>query len=570
MANIPITPSSPNAMDISAPSGIGQARFDQTNLPIAATTGLPPANTVQSIPTGTERNSPIGPAVFKWDKYQFMLNAYFSTGGFYDGTALVKSVIEKDDQWLERRSTCYYRNFVRPIIDATYTPVFSICAVRNIKINDVIDKTGESVPVWNAFIKNVDSKGHDIQLFIEKIVKYSRILGVSFVVMDNHPGDQIPEKTEDQIKDRKFPFVYMRLPQQVEPELLQVDEFGNITQIAFREKPEIVIDPLTKQKKEESRWKLWTKNYSAFYRKNDKHEFEMIPGSEIVYNFNQVPVLAVYSSEIEDDTFLPHPTYYDIARCNWALFNIDSAQMRLIRSQMFAMLCMPKVEGSLAASPLNGVELPTSTPEATYPLPFYLAPPTGPYAELGNTVNAIKEDLYRLANQHGVAGTQGVSKAASGISKAYDFQANNWVLKKSAQMAKATEEKIAELYQLYVPSEKFNYTAEYEDNYEPDSVDDNIKSTSEYLALDAGVKARTAALKQATACFFRGIDEDELQVILDDIEQSETDKAALPTEEELATEVQANANDDAMRFLQDSGKVPSQRLAFKKKEIIAA
>jgi hypothetical protein len=569
MANLPITPSAPNAMDMLAPSGVGQARFDQTNMPLAATLGLSPGNTVQSIPTGTERNSPIGPAIFKWDKYNFMLNAYYGTGGFYDGTSIVKSTIEKDDQYLERRSTAYYRNFVRPIIDAMYTPVFSIEAAREVKVNDTIDKDGKLVPVFTAFMKNVDAKGNCLQLFSEKIIRYSRILGISFIVMDNHPAEAIPVKTEEQINARKFPYVYMRLPQQVEPELLQLDEFGNIMQIGFREKPEVTINPITKQRTEDPRWKVWTSMFSVLYKMNDKKELEMIPGTEVFHNLNRVPVQPICSSEVEDDNFLPHPSYYDIAKCNWALYNFDSARTRLTRSQMFAMLCMPKTEGSVAATPLSGIELPTNTPEFSYPLPFYLAPPVGPYAEVGNMERDLKEDLYRLADQHGVSGVQGVNKAASGVSKSYDFQANNWVLKKSAQMAQLCEGKIAELFQLYVPSEKFEFKAQYEDNYNPGSTPDELDGAANYLNLPGlGKVAKKEALKKASIKYFEGLDDDTMQEIIDDIENTvDNENEKLPSEEEMAAQASANTNDDVMNFLKDGGKIPNQKnLPFKKKE----
>lgn len=246
-----------------APSGIRTSAGAQGNNPISVALGAPQQG--QSAQSFTQQNTQPGPPIYQWDVYDFMLNAYFAQGGFHDGSALVKSEVEKDKQYAERRANSYYKNYVRPIIDATYIPVFSKPVKRQTLVNGKDDLEGKTVPIWGEFKKNIDNRGTSLEKFSNLIVRYARILGVSFVVMDNFP--QAPELVQDAIKNRKFPFTAMRLPQQVEVDLLILDDFLQLEQIGFKEKSVKVGDNM------EPRWKLWTKDYSCMMTKDKDSKF---------------------------------------------------------------------------------------------------------------------------------------------------------------------------------------------------------------------------------------------------------------------------------------------------------
>jgi hypothetical protein len=550
---------------VNSPSGI-RTGSSQGNSPISAQLGAPSSQ--NQAPTYTSQNTQPGPPIYQWDNYDFMLNAYFSEGGFHDGSALVKSQVEKDVQYIERRANSYYKNYVREIIDATYIPVFSkpakrLTLVSGSKYND---SEGKAAPTWFAFKKNTDNRGTSIEAFTRLIVRYARILGVSFIVMDNF--QTTPELTEDAIKNRKFPFVAMRLPQQVNLDLLVLDEFLQIEQIAFREKSVQVGDTL------EERWKLWTRNYSVMMTKDKDGKYIEVPGTRYEYNLGRVPVIPVYSAECEHGTILPMPSFYSIARCNWKLFNTCSAQDRLMRAQMFCILCAPKVESGFSASPNQGFELPANdgTTGINYPLPFYLAPPTGPYGEISQNIKDLATDLFQLAGQQGITG---VKTEASGISAAYDWQGQEWVLKQTSNMAKFSEEEIAKLFMLYV-SEKFEYTAEYETDFQV--IDQQAKGNQFGRFLQDVSSVSTPytplvaeALKEYAKGLFDGMDEEKFADIVQWIDDNTS--TAEPGSNMPPVDDNAAANDKVISFLKDQNRVPNaliKKPPVKKKESVAA
>lgn len=550
MADASFIPGMDVGISSDTPSGVGLVNAgDQVNAPIAATTGQS-AQTSNSVISGTDRNTPKGPPIFRWDKYATMYNAYFGMGGFYDGTALYKSQVEKDDQFLERRATTQYRNFLRQIVDATYVPVFSSGATRETKVNGVLDEDGTRCPLWNSFLDNVDCRHHHIQSFTKKIIRHTRILGVSFVVVDNYPN--LPENTQIALKARLFPYVYMRLPQQVEASQLKINEFCQIEQICFREDPERVLDIKTNQYVMEPRWKLWTENYSVKLKKNiNTGQFVEIPGTKVVYNLGEPPIFPVMSSEVEDGTVLPHPDFYNVMKSNWALYNIDSCQMRLIRAQMFPILCMPQTKDNdpspkQAVNPLQGFYMPANGDGMSYEKPFYLAPPVGPYTELTSTIEALKEDIFRQAGQ---AGVTGVKQAKSGVSQAFDFQAQEYVLKETAKMAKHTEESIARLFQKYVISEIFDYDVIYEDSYAPTDKNSDIQLYSSYIQEDPGPLGRALALEKMTRDVFDDLDDEVVQPVIDEIKEHAQDEQKIPDQVddvEMTPEEEAAAEAEAM------------------------
>jgi hypothetical protein len=177
--------------------------------------------------------------------------------------------------------------------------------------------------------------------------------------------------------------------------------------------------------------------------------------------------------------------------------------------------------------------LPPDTQEAKFPLPFYLSPNVGPYQELTNTIEMLREDIYRLAGQHGVTGNQ-VKGQQSGVAKAYDFQAQGWVLKETAKMARKCEEEIAHIFQLYVTSEVFEYEAIYEEDYSAIDLQSDVQLYGDYLALQPPPKAKALALEMVSRSLFNDVEDEDLQPVINEIKDTANEKEEnIPSPEEL-------------------------------------
>ena len=242
-----------------SPSGIGiVGPMDQTNMPVAASTGAT-AQSGQQMLSGSDKNTPPGPAIFKWEKYSFIWNAYWGMGGFYDGTVLRKMLTELDDQYLLRRALTFYRNFFRQIIDATYKPVFASGSTFQVTVNDKIDTDGTKVPLFHAFLDNVDNRRTTMAGFVKRSVKNARILGVCYVVVDNFPNIPKGIAVKEAIKKRLYPYVYIRLPQQTEEKFIVLNEFAKLQEIMFKEAALEKMDNrlFRKNRPEQRHWRVF-------------------------------------------------------------------------------------------------------------------------------------------------------------------------------------------------------------------------------------------------------------------------------------------------------------------------
>jgi hypothetical protein len=519
------------------PSGINAVGvYDQINDPVSASTGATVQPGQQSL-SGSDKNTPPGPPVFKWNKYDFCWNAYWGTGGFYDGTVLRKMLVELDDQYLLRRALTFYRNFFRQIIDATYKPVFSEGTTRTVDVNGVI---GDNVaPIFQAFLDDADCKRNPLSQVVKRAVKNARILGVCFVVVDNY--GEAPELLKDQIKMRRFPYIYLRLPQQVEEKFVELDEVGRLRQIAFKELPESYLNPKTGLSEVESRWKKWTANYSVKMRYNkESTEYEEIPGTMVEYGLGEIPVIPIMSSESEDNTVLPHPTFYDIARCNWAIFNWDSFNTRTTAGSLYPIMMLPRPSGTevsnlQAVGPQQGIYVPPAENGVTPAQPQWLDYPTGCLEAIQGMVQDLVDDMFRQAGQQGVSAQVKSGAKQSGISKSYDFHGQQFVLKESAKMAKDCELEVARIFKLYV-NEEFDFECHYEEDFEPDQdPSEDVTLYGDFIALDPGPKGKALALKMCSHSVFGDADPEDLAAVIAEIDQrmkdAEKDDRDMPPED---------------------------------------
>lgn len=376
--------------------------------------------------------------------YQFVSDAYHGTNGFRDGRYISK--YQREMSYDNRRKQAYYKNFVKGIVDAVIIPVFSDAVFR------VCDSD-----LFTAFIKNCDNAGMKLQNMTKSATKYARLHGVSFLVMDNFPADQLVGSQAEIIASRKFPYIYLQKASTVKN--YKTDTFGNLEEIVFYDRTQ----KDDKKQTSEKLYRKWTKEYSVTVKIEDKGKQQEV-GEKSVHGLGVVPVIEVRSTDTEG--FLPSPPYYDICRLNWAIYNQDSEQRNIERQQAFSLLVMPGEESnSNAEVGANSVLWIGS--DATQS-PSFISPDAGILTTLRDSSSENVNNLLAQANVLGAtAVVKGGGSDTSGVAHSYTFQGQNFALKETSQIANDTEMKVAELFKKYVPSEDFEYTVEYPDDFAP-------------------------------------------------------------------------------------------------------
>jgi hypothetical protein len=334
--------------------------------------------------------------------YEFMDHAYHGTGGFRDGTFLVPH--SREMFYDSRRDLAFYKNFVKPIIRAMIEPVFSKEAART------VEPTNNK---FQEFIADCDNAGTSLQSFMEDALITARLHGVVFIVVENFPMEEQPETEEAVVEARLFPYIYQRTARQVEK--YQLDKFGGLLSITFREADVIVVK--NGAEVVESRYLKWTSTYSEEYTLNEKNEITVITKNE--HNLGVLPVIPIFTMRRKDkNSLLIDPPLYDLAKLNLTIFNKDSEIREIERSQGFSLLYVQSdTQGNLTIGSNNVLFVPMA---ATIP-PGFASPNPAIQTNLMLNATSVREDLFRLAEQNGVIGVQ---QAKSGLALSWEFFAH--------------------------------------------------------------------------------------------------------------------------------------------------
>ncbi len=391
--------------------------------------------------------------------YQFMSEACDGTGGFRSGSYLVK--FSRETEFKSRMQIAFYKNYLKQVLRAMVEPVFAQVVAREYEQNALFDQ----------FIKDVDVCGTSIQDFVHTSTTIARKHGVVFIVMDNFNADVLPVTLAEAQMTRKFPYIYTKTADQVEKSLCKTDQFGNIEYITFFDSIEILTNGTKNMY-----YRMWTKEESILLKKEENSE-KFLEVSKTVHGLGIVPVIAIFAEQQEDKScLLPNPPLYDIARVNWHIFNMATEKRHQERCQAFSVFYAQGVPSQdLVISENNYINLPVGVTIA----PGYATPPSATLDYLMRSEEQIRKELLLLCEQAGVIGIQ---TQESGISKSYDFEAKENVLKRTSVIAATTEEKVSNLFKLYT-NEKFVYSVAYPVDFAPMGLDREIDRIDKVLKM---------------------------------------------------------------------------------------
>lgn len=447
------------------------------------------------------------------DRYDFMDHAVKGTGGFRDGKYIVPHV--REYFYLERCKNAYYPNYVRPIIRALTKPVFQAHVARLVK-----SESGEgepNAPLFGQFLLNCDNAGTSLPDWMKATMPLSVRYGVVFIVMDNFPKELQPSTLKAALEQRVGPYVYRKKPQEVYD--FSVNKWGVLTSITFTEKPDEVSKAQVEgTKKTTLQYRRWTAREWILYEKDEKdNKLKVVNRGR--HGLGVIPVLPVYMAERDSLTeVLPEPPFYDLARVNAAIFNIESEGREQQRGQGFALLSVQADDaGDVSVGVHNALVYKSNVQNP----PEFIAPPSDVADIYIKKSSQLREEIYRMAELQGV---NAVKESKSGVSREFDFIATETALNEVARLSESVEQWLAAIHQLY-SKERFLYEVNYPKEFaKPDPIAP-LERADKAILLNVGPKFNLEVKKQVAKEYFPEKPKEEMEEILADIEQHAEDEA---------------------------------------------
>jgi hypothetical protein len=360
--------------------------------------------------------------------YAQVLYTYEGSHGYRDNSYLI---FFPREEWYQERQKYSLRSVVafRAVVDAMVQPVFE----------KEISRTTDNA-IMQAFIDNADNTGTTLQDVNETAQTHARMLGITFIVMDNFSDASSAATVSDATQQRKFPYIYEKMPH--EAYRWGCNNWGKLEWITFYEREEKIEDPDHKgQYSIRQYYRRWNSSgWEIYWEKHNKakyEEFTEIIIESALHGLTYLPVYPVLDySKNNNLTYMPTPKLADLANMAFVLYNMES-WIELLCVYCFPTLTLPDMDASqIAMSATNAIQVPNDAKFA----PGFIAPPTSCLEVLLKAADRLEDKIYKAANQLGVSGTRAQTSAmVSGVSKEWDFQATNSLLTKTAYAAEKLE-----------------------------------------------------------------------------------------------------------------------------------
>ncbi len=376
--------------------------------------------------------------------WQFLLDAYTGLGGFRDGSYLIRHKREPEEKFERRKRLAYYPNYVKKIVDTFVSQVFRKPPQRKL------------TPEYELFVNDVDKTGTYVDDFMRRVFKLSLIFGTVFVLVDK-PSEEAQTKAQE-IEKKLLPYATVRLPWQVQD--YELDEFGNLKKIVFKEKKEVLRE--------------LTKEYFRVYKGNKLTLEKENP-------LGKIPVVVVRSSEkLLYEELFSEPFIYTIAMLNYELYNLISEIREILRNITFPILVYPSKDESITKVEIGTENAILYNPEFGGK-PDFIAPPPAPVEVYMEYAKWIVEQIYRAVNLEFTLGSQ---TQKSGVALEFEFQNLNTLLSGFAMNLEQAEYEIANLVANWHGKEKFDGVIDYRKDFSFRDVERELKIAMDSLSLN--------------------------------------------------------------------------------------
>ena len=432
------------------------------------------------------------------DDYQLLKDAYYGSGGFADGSYLVQHKRERVDKYTTRRALSYYLNYVAPCVNSHVDPIFREEISR--------DWSGGAHKLFEAFVKDTDMNGTDIQEMAKRAALGAKLYGVNFMVMDNL-SDQ-PDTVEKALQQRAFPYCYTVEPSRVVD--YETDAYGRLTSFSYTEP--VPDDEKTETHridgKDEYNIRTWT---TTGWKLTNGDGSKVLGSGE--HNLGRVPVV-IWRSRDMDRQIIQPSEFLSIVKTNNHIFQLCSWLSEILQNQAFSILTYPVESISGEKSNLIiGTDNALAFPADASNTPAFIAPSADPATMITNQIDRLIQEIYRMANLTLVTGVQ---KQQSGVAKAWDFERTNQTLSNFASNCQSSEEDMGALFALWVGSD-LTYTVAYPTDFALLDVADELTNAEMAVSLQLGSTFLQEVAKKIIDAYLPGLDPEIYDKIMQEI-----------------------------------------------------
>ncbi len=400
------------------------------------------------------------------NQYILVRDTWTGSGGFADGDYLY--TFGRENNPAKRKEMASYSNYLKPIISAQVDPIFTSPPTRVYTPDTLLE----------AFIKNVDNNGTNLQDLTKKYVTQTTLMSNYFVIMDNF-GDA-PLSKADAVRSRKFPYVYKKSLCDLKE--YETDEFGALTSITF-------YYGVTHNAELNEQSKVYRTfddggvvEYAKDKQRDGSYKERVLAVSE--YDLGgRLPVVCHNKDEIA-----PFPSYYSIAKQSQKIYNAESETNDLARSQNFSILLIPSINAgsdqkeAVIVGKDNALFYDSESGKA----PSYISPDSAIMESSLSYIANCTTTLIQSADVLGSTAVQRGSKAESGVALSFKFFGKQQALKNSARMAEDFEREVIVLLGLFLGGKEIAFDVVYDDRFTPtyDEVVMRLASLRELLEMN--------------------------------------------------------------------------------------
>ena len=466
------------------------------------------ANEESKVITINERTHPL------YDKYLEEWNFYIESamGGkdYYENSdnLFTHRLEDQAGDYQDRLDRVYYLNFCN-LVCAIYADYIFKEKIRR-PANTYLE----------AFRKNVDGRGTDMNTFMNQVSYLSSVYGQVHVIVDSPFAEDldIPLHFYKANKEQFDPYAVIVAPQDLRD--WSVDELGNLNWVLIRSRGYSDIDPES-PREDDTTYRLIARDYWAIFDA-DGDEIERRE-----HDFSEVYMVTCYNSDTNVD-MIGESLITDISRINRIIYNWCSNIDEMIERQTFSQLVMPddpqsdldpKEEGADPLRKLSTSSIFTFPFNSSQP-PQFISPDRQQIDVIWKMIQNHRDLIYELAGLGTVGSSSKFLSQRSGISQAYQFLSINSSLAKKAARLERTENEINRLVLQWKDQGDMEEKVEYPSQFDVLSLTETMQTTFQIAAQNFSETLNIELLKALAKKAAPVLPEDVINKIYSEIEEN--------------------------------------------------